>query len=407
MSSQTRISSALPPGARVHEFEVQRVVGSGGFGITYSAFDTKLERQVALKEFYPRELARREADNTTVKPTHDSFESEFQYGLDRFLSEAQTMAQFRHPNIVHVHGYVEAHGTAYLVMDFEHGTSLAHEISRNGVLSDRDLEAIIRPVLEGLQVVHTKRYLHRDIKPENIILRQDRTAVLLDFGAARRAMEGRNAGLTIMFTPGYAPFEQYSAQAKQGPWTDIYATGATMYFCLVGKPPPLATDRVASLDADRPDPVVEALKALAPKHDLRLLRTIHWMMKPRAKDRPKRVEQVLRVMRGEVVTGQGSDTNTRRIEQAAVSPNRRAPNERRPTGRDAAPPVGRATLGGIDDATIDKATKELATLLGPVARVLVRQAAERARDRGDFVAQLAAELDDETERGAFTKAMRQ
>ena len=400
---ESRSTSALPSGSKVGEFEIDRVVGSGGFGITYSAFDTTLQRQVALKEFYPRDLARRSSDSTTVKPNHVSFENEFKYGLDRFLAEAQALAKFRDPSIVHVHGFVKEHGTAYLVMDFEHGTPLALEVARNGPLDDKELERIMRPLLVGLSVVHAERYLHRDIKPENIMLREDRSPVLLDFGAARRALENRNVGMTIMFTPGYAPFEQYSTQEKQGPWTDLYATGATMFYCLVGHPPPLATDRIANIDAKRPDPVVETLKSLAPTHDLRVLRSIHWMMKPRAADRPQRVEQVLRVLRGEQPTSGRVDTNTQRINEAAAATR---PTREGRTTTDSAPAVGRATISGIDDAAIEAARSALTERLGPVARVLVKHALETAQSRHDFVEQLASELADEQERAAFRKAMR-
>jgi hypothetical protein len=148
-----------------------------------------------------------------------------------------------------------------------------------------------------LSVVHSKHYLHRDIKPSNIFLRKNGPAVLLDFGAARRALEEQSSAMTVMLTPGYAPFEQYSKGDKQGPWSDIYALGATIYHCIVGAAPTPATDRLTSIYDDDPDPVTQALKIIAPRCSPVFIKTIEWMLKPHAKDRPKDAQAVLNVLR--------------------------------------------------------------------------------------------------------------
>ncbi|MGB4336039.1 MAG: serine/threonine-protein kinase [Chromatiaceae bacterium] len=240
----------LPHRTRLHEeFMVGRVLGKpGGFGITYLGWDLNLQTRVAIKEFLPRDLAGRSSDRATVA-VHSQDDGElFRFGLEQFLLEARTLAQLDHPNIVRVRHFFEANGTAYLVMDYYQGLSLAEYLDqRGGRLPEDQAKQLILPILDGLRAVHAKGFLHRDLKPQNLYLaRLDSGGVrpiLLDFGAARHAMGERSRSLSAIITPGYAPFEQYHRNGVQGPWTDIYSASAVLYRMVTGVTPPEATER--------------------------------------------------------------------------------------------------------------------------------------------------------------------
>ncbi|MCC6202562.1 MAG: protein kinase [Gammaproteobacteria bacterium] len=234
---------ALPSGFELHEYQLLRLLGSGGFGITYLAYDTNLSKPVAIKEYLPIDLAVRQ-DGTTVVPKSEADQPSYAWGLERFLDEARTLARFKHPNIIQVHRYFQAHGTGYIVMEFAEGETLAAHIKRNGPMTEAAVKAILLPILDGLVEVHGNNFLHRDIKPGNIIIRKNGTPVLLDFSAARQAVGAKSRSVTAIVTPGYAPIEQYSSKGRQGPWTDIYALGAVAYCCISGNPPPDAADRI-------------------------------------------------------------------------------------------------------------------------------------------------------------------
>ena len=227
---------ALPPGSRLHWYVLERVLGQGGFGITYLAHDTNLDRRVAIKEYLPTEIARRRSD-ASARPHTESQSERYAWGLDRFLAEARTLARFDHPNIVRVLSVFEANNTAYMVMRFEEGEDLATLLERRGTLPEPQLTSCLLPILDGLRLVHASGFIHRDIKPENIYVRQDGSPVLLDFGSARQSF-GSAKTMTILVAPGYAPLEQYYGDAStQGPWTDIYGLGATCYRAISGEAP--------------------------------------------------------------------------------------------------------------------------------------------------------------------------
>ena len=236
---------ALTKGTRLNQYEVLNILGAGGFGITYMARDTSLDTMVAIKEYMPGDLAvRQDGSQVTAKSTLSK--GDFDWGLDRFLSEARTLARFRHPNIVRVNQIFQANNTAYLVMEYAKGQSLDDLLQKSGPLSEEQTKEILSPILDGLTRVHEQGFLHRDIKPGNIIIRDEGGAVLIDFGAARQAIETKSRAITSIVTEGYAPLEQYDGMGNQGPWTDIYALGAVAYKCLTGNKPPSATLRVRS-----------------------------------------------------------------------------------------------------------------------------------------------------------------
>ena len=235
---------ALASGTRLNQYEVMNILGAGGFGITYMARDTSLDTMVAIKEYLPGDLAVRQGDSQVTAKSSIS-RADFDWGLDRFLAEARTLAKFRHPNIVRVNQIFQANNTAYLVMEYAKGQSL-DDLLRNGPLTEEQTNEILTPILDGLKRVHAQGFLHRDIKPGNIIIREEGGAVLIDFGAARQAIETKSRAITSIVTEGYAPLEQYDGMGNQGPWTDIYALGAVAYKCLTGNKPPSATSRVRS-----------------------------------------------------------------------------------------------------------------------------------------------------------------
>ncbi len=236
--------NALPQGHRLQEYELVRVLGFGGFGMTYLGFDHNLDKAVAIKEYLPADIATRTGDNS-VAPQASQFRDDFEWGLGRFLDEARTLARFDHRHIIKVFRFFEAHGTAYIVMEYAEGETLSAFLKRRWTLREAELKAILYPVLDGLDVVHRADFLHRDIKPGNIIIRdEDNSPVLLDFGAARQAIGAKSRSVTSIITPGYAPIEQYSSRGDQGPWTDIYALGAVCYRALTGQVPDDATERV-------------------------------------------------------------------------------------------------------------------------------------------------------------------
>jgi serine/threonine protein kinase len=238
----------LPPRTILEsKYLVGRVLGQGGFGITYLAWDINLNIKLAIKEYFPQDLASRAAGHSQVSAYAGSMGSQYEYGLDKFLQEARTLAQFEgHPNIVSVRDFFKANGTAYFVMSYVEGITVKdHLINSGGVLPVDQARGIIMPVLDALKEVHSVNILHRDISPDNIYINNKGQVILIDFGAARQAIGEKGRSLSIILKPGYAPEEQYRSKGIQGPWTDIYAVGATLYHLITGHQPPEALERLA------------------------------------------------------------------------------------------------------------------------------------------------------------------
>jgi serine/threonine protein kinase len=236
---------ALAKGVRLNQYEMVGILGAGGFGITYMARDTTLDTMVAIKEYLPGDFAVRQGDSQVTAKSSTS-KGDFDWGMSAFLAEARVLAKFRHPNIVRVNQIFEANNTAYIVMEYAKGESLDELLKRAGALSEQQTKDILFPILDGLKRVHALGFLHRDIKPANIIIREEGGAVLIDFGAARQAIETKSRAITSIVTEGYAPLEQYDTTGHQGAWTDIYALGGVAYKCLTGNKPPAATSRLRS-----------------------------------------------------------------------------------------------------------------------------------------------------------------
>jgi serine/threonine protein kinase len=234
---------ALPAGTLIGRYEVASVLGQGGFGITYLARDTQLGRDVAVKEYLPAALAVR-PDANSVLPRSTEVADDFGWGRSRFIEEGRTLANLHEaPSIVKVFDFLEANGTAYIVMELLRGRTLEDRVKHEGPLPPAAVQAMLGPLLAGLHKVHETGFLHRDIKPANIMLGADGKPTLIDFGAARAAMADRTKTMTAIFTPGYAAPEQFTS-AKQGPWTDIYGLSATLHYAITGRAPPSAFDRL-------------------------------------------------------------------------------------------------------------------------------------------------------------------
>lgn len=248
---------SLPDDFHLYEFKLEKVLGQGGFGITYLALDTNLMQHVAIKEYYPREFANRDSTYTIHAVGNTEDKDTFAWGLKRFLEEARVLAQLNHPNIISIKRFFEAHGTAYLVMEYCDGKPLDEIIRDHGPLDESELNGILLPLLDGLEHVHDKAFLHRDIKPANIFIRRNGSPVLLDFGAAKHEMTTHSKSVTSLATAGYAPFEQYSTRGKQGAWSDIYGLAATIYRAISGIKPQDAPDRMLE---DTLEPASELLK---------------------------------------------------------------------------------------------------------------------------------------------------
>lgn len=289
----------LSEGVRIAEYEIDGVLGQGGFGITYRAIDRHLDRQVAIKEFFPVELACRDRKGAVVCAIA-SDEATFASRLDAFLAEARTLARFDHPNIVRVLSVFQAHGTAYIVMEYERGQSLS-QLYEAGGIDEQALRAIALLLADGLQDLHRADFIHRDIKPENIYVRDDGSPILLDFGAARRAVGLSPSSMTCMVSPGYTPFEQF-AEARdgypQGAWTDIYALSATLYHGVCGHKPANANARAAALFGDKPDPLRPASEQATAGYSVSFLRAIDAGLAFNPSDRPQSLSEWCRLLRG-------------------------------------------------------------------------------------------------------------
>ena len=279
----------LPRGYQLLWYQIDGVLGRGTFGVTYLATDTNLDRQVAVKEYFPLELSLRNRDLSIQAIDAESQETHLAC-LQRFLTEARTLAKLNHPNIVRVYNVFESNETAYMAMEYEQGESLDTLIRKHALREESRILKILHPMLDALEYIHERGYIHRDIKPGNIYIRRDDSPVLLDFGSTRVTPKQDSDTLTQLVSQGYAPHEQYGGGAgRQGQWTDIYAFGATFYALVCNRSPVNALERASAHASGHKDPLTPASTLCANKYSARLLGAIDKAMQVIPSDRPESV----------------------------------------------------------------------------------------------------------------------
>jgi predicted Ser/Thr protein kinase len=280
--------NCLPIGTRLSDFEITGILGEGGFGIVYIAYDHSLQRTVAIKEYMPGALAMRGGDRG-VSLRAERHQDTFKLGLKSFINEARFLAQFDHPSLVKVYRFWEQNRTAYTAMQYYEGRTIKDIVATSPELVDEAwCRTILRQILQALEMLYTMKILHRDISPDNIIVQENGDAVLLDFGSARQIIGDMTKGLTVILKPGYAPVEQYAGDAslEQGPFTDIYALAAVMYFAIVKQPPPSSIARMIK------DPVTP-LQTQAPEgYSASFLAAIDKGLAVLSQDRPQTIDEL-------------------------------------------------------------------------------------------------------------------
>lgn len=342
---------ALPDGhVLVGDYRITRVLGAGGFGITYLAEEAALARLVTIKEYFPADYAARQGE-IEASPRSRDCEGDYKWGLDRFIEEAQTLAKFTHPNIVQVFRYFRANSTGYMVLKFEEGGSFKAWLKAlKRAPRQAELDAILTPLLDALEFVHKGQFLHRDIAPDNIIIRKDGAPVLIDFGSARGDIAAHSKTVSALVKPGYSPYEQYSTDARQqGPWTDIYALGGTLYHAISGKRPPDAPTRMVS------DEYVPAREAALSSYRPGFLDAIDKALRLDITARPQSIAEWRGMLlapppkRGEAqprgILGFRSDAKRPKAEKAAATP----PAAAAPAGLVPAPPDAPQPKGQLLD----------------------------------------------------------
>ncbi|HEV2608806.1 MAG TPA: protein kinase [Noviherbaspirillum sp.] len=297
LEAKGRTGTCLPVGSRVADFEIAGVIGEGGFGVVYLAFDHSLQRTVAIKEYMPAAFALRGADYGVVPRSARDGET-FTTGLKSFINEARLLAQFDHPALIKVYRFWEQNGTAYMAMRYYEGQTLKNVVLENPARVTQDwLKSLLKPMLEALDALYRVNILHRDISPDNIMIQASGEAVLLDFGAARQIIGDMSRSLTVILKPGYAPIEQYAddMSMSQGPWTDIYSLSAVVYLAIVKKPPPTSVARMIK------DPIERLQDGDYPGFDKSFLAAIDKGLAVRPEDRPQSIEAFRRMLDLELV----------------------------------------------------------------------------------------------------------
>ncbi len=309
--TQQSAQTTLPAGTVLGNYRIESLLGQGGFAMTYLAKHTALGHAVAIKEYFPDGLAFRLHQTQQVQAVSQGQQTFYRQGLQRFLQEGQVLAGLRHPNIVRILDFMEANGTAYLVMDYEHGETLQTYLDRiDKPLSYQESMQLLLPVLDGLREVHKHQLLHLDIKPDNIFLRHNSTAMLIDFGGARQFVGSQSKSVSFMVnSAGYSPPEQYSAEPLQGVYSDIYSLSATFYRCLSGRlPTPANTRSQALLEGDR-DPLPSAMSIGRGQYPDYFLQGIDQGLVLNRKQRPENVRSFQFLLQGKASGKQPVQTN--------------------------------------------------------------------------------------------------
>jgi serine/threonine protein kinase len=410
--------NALKAGTRLAEFEIVGLIGEGGFGIVYLAYDHSLDRKVALKEYMPTALAERQG-GTQVRVKSQRNAETFSAGLRSFINEARLLAQFDHPALVKVYRFWVANGTAYMVMPYYQGATLKESLRRrNGAPDEAWLKLVLAQLLDALHTMHGRQCYHRDISPDNVLMLSDTTPVLLDFGAARRVIGNSAQTLTVILKPGYAPIEQYAEvpNLKQGPWTDIYALASVVYFAISGHTPPPAVARVIS------DPLVPLSQIADGRYSEDFVRGIDIALSLKPDDRPQDIP-TFRSLIGLTDSDSRSPRREPEGEMEGMAPTQgpaTAPSARiAPAARNTQPSGQvRGTMTRATTATPAAPSPEaeaqiqrlLAQHIGPMAKIIYARALKSETTGEGVIASIAQSIDDDAGRAAFladaTKVLR-
>jgi serine/threonine protein kinase len=301
----------LPPGAVVGGYRLIRKLSSGGFGIVYLALDAE-GQQVAVKEYLPSSLATREPGQRQPQVAPDKL-ALYRLGLKSFFEEGRALAQISHASVVSVLNFFRENETVYMVMNYLEGDTLqdfivtARDLKRPRVLGEATIRSLFDEILRGLRMVHQHKMLHLDLKPANLFITEDNRAVMLDFGAAREVLSKQGRFIRPMYTPGFAAPEMYRRDVPLGPWTDVYAIGASLYACMQGGSPPEATQRQT---ADRLAPSLARLRGA---YSDRLIQVVNWCMALDAMARPQSVFALQRALSREPDPAQATPTLAQRL----------------------------------------------------------------------------------------------
>ncbi|KAJ9432803.1 Serine/threonine protein kinase [Candidatus Pantoea symbiotica] len=285
-ANENHTPNALPAGYRFNEFEIKEVIGGGGFGIVYRAWDHQLERTIAIKEYMPVSLAVRAAD-MSLELRGERFHKLFTAGRNSFIQEARLLARFNHPGLLHVLRFWEENGTAYMGTLYYSGMTLKEwQITSPDSIDESWIRRLLPPLFGAIDTIHAAGYLHRDISLDNIQIQENQLPVLLDFGSARKEIGNLSDETEIMLKPGFAPIEQYSEEGEieQGPWTDIYALGAVLHNLITGHAPPVSVVRCIE---DNYQPLVERKPE---GYSLPLLHAIDCALAMKPEDRPQSID---------------------------------------------------------------------------------------------------------------------
>lgn len=284
--NQKAVPNALPAGYRFNEFEIKEVIGGGGFGIVYRAWDHQLERTIAIKEYMPVSLAVR-AEDMSLELRGERYQKLFNAGLTSFIQEARLLARFNHPGLLHVLRFWEQNGTAYMGTLYYSGMTLKEwQLTSPDAVNEAWIRRLLPPLFGAISTIHQAGYLHRDISLDNIQIQENQLPVLLDFGSARKEIGNLSDETEIMLKPGFAPIEQYSEEGEneQGPWTDIYALGAVLHSLITSNPPPVSVVRCIE---DNYQPLVERKPA---GYSLSLLHAVDCALAMKPADRPQSID---------------------------------------------------------------------------------------------------------------------
>jgi len=301
---------ALPEGTKIGIFEVKEIIEISNFNITYRGWNHELKKRVAIQEYFPYELADRTGNGQSVKPKTAVEKENFICGLKAFLSQAAILTQLKHPNIASIESVAQFNDTAYLIINYQEGVSLAKLALTPTSFTETKIRSILVSILSALQEIHGHNTIHGNIQPKTIWMNKDDNPLLVDLAAAQLAIAARINRLTDELAKGYAPAESYKLASMPGPTADFYGLGATLYYCMTHIQPADAHQRITAINEGKPDPVVPLDKFPGNVYSQELTQTIGWMLKPQSADRPQSVSEILTLLKSQQIGDSSPQINS-------------------------------------------------------------------------------------------------